>query len=256
MSNLSEVNSATAAVYACTPIHSVQLRDEYGAITDICIPKGIHDLVSLVRQTAGWETGITSEGMRRGGYEARSIDVYGYDTARRLAVIQIRRTWKKKDGWFPQVSKSYALVGMDGEQIFSHPLDVSPRRNRRLPTMTPDDVVRWAEAKIFGVTEDRVADIIRQGDVALIPVRAFPPGVTQAKIPVEGGVKRLTLRDHHCVMVDGEVFEDDYAWYAHGLVEIEHTKGEHRAVCGEGRFKIVEGRRGEDPWWANLAMGD
>jgi hypothetical protein len=194
--------------------------------------------------------------MKRGGYEARNIDVYGYDIVRRLAVIQIRRTWKKKESWFPQVSKAYALVGMDGEQIFSHPLDVSPRRNRRLPMMAPDDVVRWAEAKIFGVTEDRVADIIRQGDVALIPVRAFPPGVTPAKIAAKGGVKRLILRDHHTVMVDGEILEDEYSWYAHGLVEIEHTKGQHRAVCGEGRFRIAVGRRGEDPWWTNLAMGD
>jgi hypothetical protein len=235
-------------------------RDRYDAIVNA--PQAILDLVKEVKHTAGWETGITSEGFRRGGYEARSIDIYGYDTARKLAVVQIRRAWKKKESWYTEVSKVYALVGMDEGQTFSHPLASSPRRNPNLRDMAPADVVRWAESKIFGVPVNKLDTIIRQGDIAMVPVRSFPKDTVPVQpkhSPAEvRGVHTMRLRESHLVQVDGTLVEDarDDVWYASGLVEIVHTKSEHKSISGEGRFKIVLGQRAGDPWWLDAAIGD
>ena len=235
-------------------------HDGYDAITNA--PAQIKDLVEQVRKAAGWETGITSEGMRRGGFESRNIDVYGYDVTRKLAVIQIRRAWKKKDGWFTQVTKVYALVGLDEGQIFSHPLASSPRRNPNLDDMTPEEVVAWAESKIFGVPVNKLHTITRQGDVALVPVRGIPHGALPMAAgrfgltTLESGVHVLTLRGSHQVHIDGVVFESDSDIYAEGAIEIMHAKGEHKAVSATGKLKIVTGEVSYSPWWLNAEMGD
>lgn len=239
-----------------TPTVDVE-RDRYDAIRDKCVPTLIDALVTQVQRAAGWETGITSEGMKRGGYEARSIDVYGFDVNRNLAVIQLRRSWKKKESWYTEVSKAYALVGNDDGQVFSHPLASSPRRNPNLRDMKPEEVVAWAESKIFGVKVEKLHTIIRQGDIALVPVRSIP-GVASAIDKRDGGagVHTITVRDSHEVTVDGDLYETDGVYYLNGDVEIVHAKGEHKAISGSGKFRLVLGERANDPWWIDLAMGD
>lgn len=230
-------------------------RDAYDAL--VVYPAEIKALVEQVRKAAGWETGITSEGMKRGGYESRNIDIYGYDVSRNLAVIQIRRAWKKKAGWFTGVSKVYALVGMDGDQIFSHPLESSPRRNPHLRGMNPEDVVRWAESKIFGVPVTKLHMIIRQGDIALVPVRGIPQSASPSLSRRKDGVCTATLRDSHDVQVDGDLLVGtDGEMYVNGAVEIVHTKHEHSAIAGVGRFRIVTGQRADSPWWLDAEIGD
>ncbi|OCX71660.1 hypothetical protein A6M27_02680 [Acidithiobacillus thiooxidans] len=235
-------------------------RDGYGAIRNL--PTEIKELVETVKKSAGWETGVTSEGMKRGGFESRNIDVYGYDVAHNLAVIQIRRAWKKKESWYTEVSKAYALVGIDEGQVFSHPLASSPRRNPHLDDMAPEEVVAWAESKIFGVPVNKLHTITRQGDIALVPVRGIPHDALPMAagrfglVTLESGVHVLTLRGSHQVHIDGEVFEADGTIYAEGAIEIMHSKGEHKAVCATGKLKVVTGEVGDSPWWLNAEMGD
>jgi len=234
-----------------------KVRDEYGAITNL--PSEILGLISKVKEAAGWEIGITSNGMRRGGYESRSIDVYGYDVERQLAVIQIRRAWKKKASWYVEVSKAYALVGIDDGQIFSHPLASSPRRNPNLCAMTPEDVVTWAEAKIFGIPVAKLPSVIRQGDIALVPSR-IPANATALGDLYEhhqvGGVHNLTMRGSHVINVDGKVLAADDKVYADGAIEIVHKPGQHKTISAQGRYRIVQGERAGNPWWINAEMGD
>ena len=231
-------------------------RDAYDAIVNY--PAEIKDLVAKVKDTAGWQTGITSEGMKRGGYESRNIDVYGYDVSRNLAVVQLRRAWKKKESWYTEVSKVYALVGKDDGQIFSHPLTSSPRRNPNLADMSPEEVVRWAESKIFGVPVNKLHTIIRQGDIALVPVRGIPSAAKPSSDYLQpSGVHEFTVRDSHRVIVDGDLYIDpDGRQYVDGTVEVVHVKDEHRPVSGTGKFRLVVGQRAADPWWIDAAMGD
>ncbi len=231
-------------------------RDGYGAIPSY--PAGIKELISKVRDAAGWETGITHEGFRRGGFESRNIDMYGYDTERSLAVIQIRRAWRKKASWYTDISKVYALVGLDDGQVFSHPLLTSPRRNRYLGCLAPEEVVQWAESKIFGIPVAKLGTIVRQGDIALVPVR----GISRDAIPSpravrrEDGVYTLTMRDSHEVQVDGALLLHNRALYVDGVVEVVHTKHEHKSIAGTGKFKIVAGERAGSPEWLDATLGD
>lgn len=236
-------------------------RGEFGAISSAQIPDSIKNLLAQVSQQAGWKTGITSAGMAKGGYEARNIEVYGYDTDRDLAVIQIRRSWKKKTSWFPSVSKAYALIGSDDGQIFSHPLAASPCRNHHLSTLSPADVVQWAESKIFGVSLSELATMVRQGDIALIPVKKLPPDLTDITSKYQkggGGVATGLLRSSHRFDVDGRLLvpHDQRVAFVDGSIEIVHTKSQHKAISGTGKFRLVVGHRASNPWWIDTELGD
>jgi len=228
-------------------------KDKYNAIYNY--PQPVADLLQQVQSAAGWETGIKSfwNGL---GYEARSIEVYGYDVSRRLAVIQIRRRLKINSCQHRETNTIYTLVGVDEGQVFSHPLPSSPRRIHRLYTMDPADVVRWAESKIFGIPIAKLHTIIRQGDIALVPVRSIPKGATPVQGSADGKVHTVCLRESHLVQVDGTLLVKYGVYYAEGLVEIVHLQAEHKAISGEGRFKIVAGQRAKDPLWINTALGD
>jgi hypothetical protein len=228
------------------------IRDRFGAINHHHVPESIKSLVSQLEKELGWTLGIESTN-KRGGYECHSVDVYGYDTSRTLAVLQLRRAYRKKDGYWPEVSKVYTLAGIDDGQLFSHPLVSSPRRNRALDTLTPADTVRWAESKIFGVAVDKLNQIVRQGDIAIVPVKSIPSYARDNPV----AVSNLVLRGSHHVQVDGSLFEFDGSYYLEGMAEIVHTKAQHKAVAvGEGRWKIVQGARGKDAWWSDSELGD
>lgn len=228
-------------------------RNDFGALK--IVPAETAALVAQVKAAVGWKEGIEDTGYK-GGFEARHIDIYGYDVSRQLAVVQLRRCWKKRESWYPEVSKAYALIGVDDGQVFSHTLDGSPRRQRDFDMQSPEDTVRWAEAKIFDVPVAKLATIIRQGDVALIPVKFIPRDAVEIPLPAGARVHKWTFGGSHQVVIDGQMFETDSAYYAHGLVEVAHAPGQHRPVAAEGRFRVTVGLRGLEPWWADTELGD
>ncbi len=225
-------------------------RDAYGAL--ISIPSEIRNLIDAVRYTAGWSVGIESLN-KRGGYEARSIDVYGYDISRNLAVIQLRRTYQKARDRYPSIDKVYALVGRDDGQLFSHIIESSPRRQRNLGDRTPESLVQWAEKIIFGLKSEAETNAIkRQGDIALVPVRALPKDA----IPV--GDDAVYFRESHKLV--GKLYKSQGTYFVEGGREtrMTHTKREHDALytCKGQIFRVVLGRRGSDPWWTDATLGD
>jgi hypothetical protein len=225
-------------------------RNGYGAITND-IPVAIKALVDQLATELGWTLGIQKVG--KSGYAAHNLDVFGYDADRHLAIIQPRRAHKKKEGYYSQVEKAYMLVGIDDGQLFSHPLQSSPARNPNLKTHTAEDTVRWAEGKIFGVPVSRLDTIVRQGDVAFVPCRSIP--AVAKENPVD--VMDLIIRGSHSIKVDGNLFKDpDGQFYFDGVAESVHTKGQHKAIQIEGRYKIVAGKRGRPAWWADSELGD
>lgn len=238
-------------------------RNEFGACQTV--PSEILALVAQVKAAVGWKEGIEDTGYK-GGYEARHVDVYGYDVASQLAVVQLRRCWKKKDSWYPEVSKAYALIGIDDGQVFSHTIDGSPRRQRDFDYQAPEDTVKWAEAKIFNVPVAKLSTIIRQGDIALVPIKSLPSRVRKVALPDGQRMHTVTLAGSHAVTVDGDLFEKVYTFrdghefvedrYAVGLVESDHARGQHAPICAEGRFRLAEGLRGVEPWWTDTELGD
>lgn len=243
----------TAAKAATLAAEATATRGYFGQI--ISPPAEILGLVSSIKAAAGWETGIEDVGSGSNrGFESRSIDVFGYDVARKLAVVQIRRAYKRKASHFLSVSKAYALIGIDGEQQFSHVLKSSPRRLPDLSTRTPEEVVAWAEKIIFGLkSEADISKIKRQGDVALVPVKSIP----KSAVPVEAG--EVIFRGSHRLV--GRIFKQEGGGY---FVEggrdtrMLHTKHEHGALfTSKGQaFRVVVGMRGDDPRWLGATLGD
>ncbi len=226
-------------------------RDGYGAIYSK-LPPEVDAVRKAVLMEMGYEQGIKSTA-RSGGFEAHNVDVYGYDMPRHLAVIQLRRAYRKREGYFTNVKKAYFLIGEDEGQRFSHALPSSPARMKNLADATPEAVVRWSESKIFGVPVDRLGQIIRQGDIALVPVRSLPSGDRR----VDMQESEVLLRGSHRVLLDGETCKDQHGnIYINGLVEIVHEKNEHRPIAAEGKFRIVRGVHGVTPWWIDAELGD
>ena len=243
-----EVSEAISA--SATPSAPVIKRGRHDEITNP--PAAVRKLVAAVKASAGWQEGIESLNSR-GGFEARSIDVFGFDESRNLAVVQLRRSYKRKASHFMQVSKAYALIGIDDGQVFSHVLENSPRRLRDIAERSPESVVRWAEKMIFGLKNEADVDgIKRQGDIALVPVKKLPADSE----PVADGV---TFRGSHRLV--GQVFKSPSGgYYCTGGRDTRmlHTKREHGAVhTAKGTvFHVVVGRRGDEPWWIDATLGD
>lgn len=218
-------------------------RDSYGALHSDSVPASMHALLKAVIAAAGIRVGITRTN-KRGGYDAQRVDIYGYDVERNLIAIQIRHTWLRKEGYWIQQKKYYALAGVDEGQIFCHVIPSSFRQMKDLAEATPGAVVKWAESKIFRVPLARLNTIIRQGDIALVPVRSIPRSASLVQSGT-GRLSEVTLRSSHAVKVDGQLYKDAESGriWTEGLVQIDHEPGQHRSIDAEGRFEIVEGER-------------
>jgi hypothetical protein len=233
MNAISEIKIPSAAVPA---------RDHFGAIEWQTAPLAARDLVARIIKLTRFSVGAVH--INRGkGWLVGGYDLYGYDLERQLVAIQFRQQWKHKRHYsFAHQRTGYILAGIDAGKLFTHVMPSSYRRMHGLEDATPGDVIRWAESRIFRTSVARLPTIVRQGDIALVPVRSIP-----AKAVPAADQTSLTLRDSHEVLVDGQLYEakDEGRYWVNGLVEIDHLPGQHRAIDAEGRFEIVLGVRGE-----------
>ncbi len=224
------------------PVLTSPIRIRRGTFGEIKAgaPDSIRALVEQVLRKIGFAEGVTNRN-RRGGFDAFNADVYGFDAERNLVALQLRHSSKRRESDWLRTHKWYALAGIDEGQLFSHVIPSSFRRNPEIHTASPESVVRWAESKIFRVPVARLDTIIRQGDVALIPVRSIP----RSAKPIDGKDYDYVFRGSHKISIDGTAYIDeatDRHW-ADGLVQIDHTPGQHRSIEGQGRFEIVIGER-------------
>ena len=216
------------------------VRLSYGELSPNSLPKSLSPLVKrLVDSVIGFESGF--ERISRKRFEAHNFDIYGYDVARKLVVIQFRRAQGSKYG--VSVQKQYVLAGVDEGQDFFHILPTSPRQKKDLATTSPQELVRWCESKIFGVKPEQLSGIVRQGDVALVPVKRVPEGLK--------ALPDVTFRDSH--KLEGAIFQnpetDEY--FVNGAATLTHTKNEHGLKTVTGTFRVVCGESGARRDWLN-----
>lgn len=206
-------------------------RNAYGAL--INIPPFAKTLLALAEKAGCWETGVVSNRAHTRG-EAINVDLYGHDEQQNLIVVQVRQC-RFKQGRFPKIRKDYYLVGTtEQNEVFAHAVD-SPARSRKAME-TPQGVVSFVLAKIWGVKEDLLPHIERQGDVAFIPVYRIPDDA----VAIEDGA---VIRESH--RVTGPVYRAPNGdLYAKRGAVLKHTKGEHaRVKAREGTYRIVAGYR-------------
>lgn len=182
-----------------------------------------------------WSTGIESDRKRRG--TSINIDVCDETTwqGQQLALVQVREC-RFRPGRYSRVRKDYYLVGRnENGNVFAHPVDAKSN--------TP---ILEVLSAIWGCDLRDLSDIVRNGDVALIPVRSIP---TDAQ-PVTGSISAdmltgadISAQSH---VVTGEL---RVIWRASGAEvyvqragKIEHSKGQHptaRVKLGWWRVQVA-----------------
>jgi len=153
-------------------------RNQYGALylpeldTAPNEPDGWSDAWECVRaierevdEHGGWKQ--RSNWDRKGRGEQITVDIYGIDAAAHLYVIQVRQSFRQHKSWFLSVRKSYFLIGYnENGNSFAHAIsaNVVHAAIRRDPS--PASPVKAAQAWIWGIDENKLTDVLRNGDVA------------------------------------------------------------------------------------------
>lgn len=218
-------------------------RNDYGAL--LSRPAWCDALMREAETEGAWTTGIESDKRQRGS--AINADLYGYDEKRGLAVVQVREAvfHPKRH---TRVRKDYYLIGHnENGSFFAHPVD-SPARSRKA-LETPESAVAYVLAKIWNVKPDQLDEIVRQGDVAFIPVPRLPVDV--AELPAGETI----LRDTH--ELKGDLWRDsDGTLYTRRGARMRHTKGQHKPIRARyGYYRVQEGVRAET-WGFTVPTAD
>jgi hypothetical protein len=214
-------------------------RDHYGAlILESLSPqttRQIHNLVNAaakadkVDEHGNWDFGFEFDNKKRGW--ALNWDCYGFGkdihTKKFLAVIQIRQYIKRSKNGYPNIRKSYFLLGRNEDNsVFAHPVESRVIHNA---IRKGQDVVKSVQDWIFGCD---YAKVIRQGDMALVPVKR-PMGEVET-------MDTIILEGSHVMLAD-EIRRNG-GFYALNP-RMEHIPGTHPTVEGEGWFKVIVGKR-------------
>lgn len=218
-------------------------------VTDRNMRNGYHRLLIVPQWVSGMiadieHTGVFTRGIEtnsRGHGEAVNVDVYGYDYELDLAVIQIRKCYITKYG--NSVRKQYYLIGRDQSQLFAHPIEPPIRSQAALAT--PESLVQYVLTKIWDCKPSELPNLIRQGDIALLPVAEVPAAATAKTgvTPDSDGVM-MTIRDSHRLRA-AEILECRGRIFCRGLKTLTHTKRQHKHIRGRKNqvYRVLIGRR-------------
>jgi len=182
-----------------------------------------------------WDFGVTRLNRRGTRWAALNWDLYahGHDahSGRLLVVVQIRQVVSGRR--WNQVRKNYYLVGTNEDgTAFAHPVSANAVH---AAIRAGKDVVRAVQDWIFG---GDYAQLLRQGDLALIPLRRAAGERTP--------LRSMVLEDSHALEASEIRFGGDGVVYAKDP-RLVHTPGAHPTVTATGWHKIVSGRRA--PFW-------
>jgi hypothetical protein len=175
--------------------------------------------------------GIESDKRQRGS--SINVDLYGHDEAQGLAVIQVREC-QFDPRRYNKVHKDYYLLGHTEQgAVFAHPIE-SPARSRRAMT-SPEACIRFVLSRIWDCSDDDLADIVRQGDVALVPAR-LPENAVRLD------TTETIIRDTHRVRA-AKLYRAGGTIYACRRVSIVHLRHQHATVqVHRGVYRVAEGR--------------
>ena len=190
---------------------------------------------SKVDEHGSWEFGITRLNRRGTRWAALNWDLYGYGldahSGAPLAVIQVRQSVSGRR--WTQVRKNYYLLGTNEDgTAFAHPVSANVIH---AAIRAGQDVVKSVQDWIFG---GDYAQLLRQGDLALIPLRR----ACGERTPLQ----TLLLEDSHALEASEIRFGGGGVVYAKDPTLI-HLPGGHPTVGAAGWYKVVSGRRA--PFW-------
>lgn len=217
------------------PTHELK-RGVYGEIRQDSISprtrKEVNNLFkaaeSSVDEHGGWNIGAAFDSKGRGS--AINWDLYGFGkdlhTRKTLAIVQIREYTKTKKTWWPQIRKNYFLIGRNEDgTAFAHPVQSQVIHGA---IKKGKDVLHAVQSWMFGCDYKKV---VRQGDVALVPVSRF-----RATPVIE--IEVVVAENHH--ITAEEIRENRDYIYVKNPKSVHPT---HPPIEAEGWFKVMVGRR-------------
>ena len=186
---------------------------------------------SKVDEHGSWEFGITRLNRRGTRWAALKWDLYGYGTDAHsgapLAVIQVRQAVSGRR--WTQVRKNYYLIGTNEDgTAFAHPVHANVVH---AAIRAGQDVVKSVQDWVFG---GDYAQMLRQGDLALIPLRRAQGERTP--------LQTMLIEDSHALEASEIRFGGGGVVYAKDP-RLVHTPGAHPPVAADGWHKVVSGRR-------------
>ncbi len=189
-----------------------------------------------VDEHGSWRFGCEFDSKQRG--HALNWDLYGigrdYHSKRTLIVIQVRQYIKRRKNYFPEIKKSYFLIGRnEDDTVFAHPVS---GHTVQAAARAGKDVVRAVQNWIFGIDYTRV---IRQGDVSLIPLKSKAVLANSETI-----TNKFVMQDSHFLESEEAKIcgENIYAKNV-SLYHLPKTHPDFENL--PGWFKVVVGRRSD-----------
>lgn len=168
---------------------------------------------------------------RKGRGSAINWDLYavGNDvhSGELLIVIQVRQFERRHKNWYGNVRKNYYLLGTNEDgTTFAHPVssNVIHAAIRR-----DADVVLAVQNWIF---DGDYANMIRHGDLALVPVKSAPAPLTDRTEMVLENSHQLTAQ---AIRLNGHLYAKNPT--------LVHLPGTHPTVSGQGWFRVQVGNR-------------
>jgi hypothetical protein len=188
-----------------------------------------------VDEHGSWEFGVASLNRRGTRWAALNWDLYAHGrdvhTGALLVVVQVRQAVRGRR--WTRVRKNYYLIGTNEDgTAFAHPVSAMCVHHA---VRAGQDVIRAVQGWIFGCD---YAQLLRQGDLALIPLRR----ACGERTPL----RSLVLEDSH------ELQASEIRFGAGGVVyakdpRLTHLPGAHPTVAADGWHKVITGRRA--PFW-------
>lgn len=236
--------TAYGSLHGTAPINGRGARNQWLALQ--YEPEWAARLIDAVEKAGAFTRGIESDKRQRGS--AINADLYGYDQAQGLAIIQVREA-TFRPGRFTSVRKDYYLIGRtESGATFAHPVETPARSKKAMET--PEATVRFVLARIWNCREQDLSDIERQGDVAFIPV----PRIPETARAIDNG-EAVIIRDTH--RLTGDIWRDtDGTLYTKRGARLVHTKRQHAPVKAKaGFYRVQPGIRAET-WGFTAPHGD
>lgn len=218
------------------------MRNTFNALE--IIPDWCKALIDDAEKSGAFTRGLVSDKKNRGS--AINTDLYGYDQAQNLCVIQVRQCIFRP-GRFNRVRKDYYLIGRtETGNIFAHPVD-SPARSKRALS-SPEATIKFVLAKIWDCKEDELDQITRQGDIAFIP----------ALLPEDAVLldnKEIIIRETHKIIAD-KIYKSGDNFFVARSARAVHTKNQHETIRVKNGFYRVQAGIRASVWGFTAPVGD
>lgn len=194
-----------------------------------------------------FDVGLTKTHTKKARGVAVNINVMHEDEAQQLCIIQVRQC-VFHERRYNEVHKNYYLCGRnENGNVFAHPVPHGIARSK-----TPFIA---ATTFIFRCTPGVVKKIIRQGDVAFVPLKKSEIPTDLEFFPAKVAANATNAKHH---LVEGAYISESHphTLYARNATLI-HQKGQHPAVSvNSGKwYRVVVGQR-DSEWDFSTATVD